>query len=219
MDPPALPRTTGRPPATSREQLAVVALELFLEHGFDETSVDQIAAAAGVSRRTFFRYYPSKTAVLWNRFDDEVDRLRTELGAVDPAAPMLAGVHEAVVAVSRAGLTGTRELRARMTLINITPSLQGATAVHYAGWAQVVSDFVAERIGVARGSLFPMTIGRTVLAAALAAYDVWADRDDRPLAAYLDEVLGALADGFDEDALRNRVGDRPFTGRRPKRRP
>ncbi len=61
-------RTGRRPPSTSREGLSAVGIELFRERGFDETSVDEIAEAAGIARRTFFRYFPSKNAVPWGRF-------------------------------------------------------------------------------------------------------------------------------------------------------
>src|SRR5215475_13956472 len=59
----------GRPPGTSRRKLELIALRLFTEQGFDETPIEQIAAEAGVSRRTFFRYFSSKSSVLWGEFD------------------------------------------------------------------------------------------------------------------------------------------------------
>ncbi len=68
----------GRP-STSRQDVARAALDLFARQGYDETSVDQIAAAVGVSRRTFFRYYESKREVVWGEFDAELVRLRDRL--------------------------------------------------------------------------------------------------------------------------------------------
>jgi AcrR family transcriptional regulator len=49
----------GRPPVTSRTDLERIALDLFIRHGFTETTLDDSAVAAGIARRTFFAYYSS----------------------------------------------------------------------------------------------------------------------------------------------------------------
>jgi len=54
--------TRGRRPSTTREEVARASLDLFNRQGYDQTTVDQIAAAVGVSRRTFFRYYNSSSS-------------------------------------------------------------------------------------------------------------------------------------------------------------
>ncbi|HEY0398281.1 MAG TPA: TetR family transcriptional regulator, partial [Acidimicrobiia bacterium] len=59
----------GRPPVTTRTELEQIALDLFLRHGFVETTLDDIAAAAGIARRTFFGYFSSKNDVVWGDFD------------------------------------------------------------------------------------------------------------------------------------------------------
>ena len=61
---PDRPRS-GRPPATTRAELEKVAFRLFEQNGFDETSVDQIAEAAGIARRTSFHYSPSTADLVW----------------------------------------------------------------------------------------------------------------------------------------------------------
>ncbi|WP_281860402.1 TetR/AcrR family transcriptional regulator [Salana multivorans] len=73
------PRRAGRPRAASREILEEAACELFLEQGYDATSVADITSRAGVSRSTFFNYVESKSDLLWARFDDGVERLRATL--------------------------------------------------------------------------------------------------------------------------------------------
>ncbi|WP_454295498.1 TetR/AcrR family transcriptional regulator [Salana multivorans] len=73
------PRRAGRPRAASREILEEAACELFLERGYDATSVADITSRAGVSRSTFFNYVESKSDLLWARFDDAVEQLRATL--------------------------------------------------------------------------------------------------------------------------------------------
>ena len=53
----------GRRPSTTQDHITAVALDLFAARGFDEVSVDDVASAAGIARRTLFRYYASKNAI------------------------------------------------------------------------------------------------------------------------------------------------------------
>lgn len=62
----------GRPRAVTREMLAEAACDLFLEQGYEATSVSDITQRAGVSRATFFNYIPTKSDLLWASIDDEL---------------------------------------------------------------------------------------------------------------------------------------------------
>jgi len=191
----ALPRR-GRPPGTSRRQLELIALRLFTERGFNDTTIDDIADAAKVSRRTFFRYFDSKAAVLWSDFDREVAALREAFDALPVGIPIMDGIRQVVVGVNQYRAEDVPELRARMNLIGNVPALEASAAPHYDAWERAVSDFVAARTGLAADTLYPLSIGRTTLAACRAAYDLWATRADSDLTVYLDAALRALAEGF-----------------------
>jgi AcrR family transcriptional regulator len=65
----------------AQTELTVVAQDLFLEHGYENTTVDQIAAAAGMSRRTFFRYFASKDDLVIGKYDLFGDRMADALDA------------------------------------------------------------------------------------------------------------------------------------------
>ena len=93
-------------------------------------------------------------------------------------------------------------MRQRMSLIANEPGLSFGAAEHYADWERAVSEFAARRLGQPAESLYPLAVGRTVLAACRAAYDRWSDRADNDLPAYLDAALPALASGFDPASLR-----------------
>ncbi|QZY51540.1 TetR/AcrR family transcriptional regulator [Leucobacter tenebrionis] len=75
--------TRGRPPASSREVLADAACELFLEQGYEATSIAEIARRAGVSRSSFFNYFAGKSEILWFVFDGRIAALVDALA--DPA--------------------------------------------------------------------------------------------------------------------------------------
>jgi TetR/AcrR family transcriptional regulator, regulator of mycofactocin system len=191
----------GRPPGTSRRELEVIALRLFAARGFEETTVDQIAAGAGVSRRAFFRYFDSKPDVLWGAFDTEVTTIRALLDEVPAGVPVMEAVRRAVLAANHYRAADVPELRARMSLIGSVPALMANAAVHYDAWERAISDFVARRAGQPAGSLYPLAVGRATLAACRAAYDRWVTRADADLTVYLDAALRALAAGFADGVL------------------
>src|SRR5512142_3435248 len=137
----------GRPPGTSRRQLELIALRLFTDQGFDSTTIERIAAEAGVSKRTFFRYFSSKASVLWSEFDHEVGTIRAALAAVPPATEMMDAIRQAVVAANHYRAEDVPELRARMNLIGTEPALVSSAATHYDAWERAISDFVASRTG------------------------------------------------------------------------
>ncbi|MEV6657918.1 mycofactocin system transcriptional regulator [Nocardia fluminea] len=196
MSTPKQPGHRGRPPRTTRRQLEVIAMKLFAEHGFDDVTVERIAAEAGVSERTFFRYFPTKAEVLWHQFDNEVDDLRAAFAAVPGDEPMMAAVRRIVVAANRYRPEDIPELRTRMRLVSGVPALSAGAGAHYDAWEHAVGEFAASRLGAGAGDLIPLAIGRTTLAAARAAFDAWLERGDTDLTVYLDRALRALERGF-----------------------
>jgi mycofactocin system transcriptional regulator len=179
----------GRPPASSRDAIERVALELFAARGFDETTVDDIAAAAGIARRTFFRYFGSKNDVVWGEFDAGLDRLRATLAATPDATPWSTALRRAVVDFNRLDDEHVSVHRARMELILHVPALQAYSTLMYARWRDVVSDFVARRTGEKRDSFGPRLLGHGALAAAVAAYEQWLAEPNADLAALLDTAM------------------------------
>jgi AcrR family transcriptional regulator len=107
----------GRPRSTSCRELRLIALRLFGEQGFENTTIEQIAAEAGVSERTFFRYFATKASVLWTQFDTKVETIRAMLAAVPDDMPMMEAIRGAVVAVNHYHAEDVPEMRQRMNLI------------------------------------------------------------------------------------------------------
>jgi len=120
---------TASPPLRERlrqrtaDEIERAALDLFLRHGYEATTIDQIADAAGISGRTFFRYFPTKEAVLFRDHLEKVERFRTELGRVDPNDGPVRRIRRALVAAERPS-EETGLARARASLMAGNPSLR-----------------------------------------------------------------------------------------------
>jgi TetR/AcrR family transcriptional regulator, regulator of mycofactocin system len=185
-----------RRPVTSRAEIEHIALELFDERGFDDTTVDDIAAAAGIGRRTVFRYYASKNDIPWGAFDEQLERMRETFAALPDELTVLAGVRAAVLDFNAVGPDELPWHRRRLRLILRTPALQAHSTLRYAAWRAVVAEYAGRRLGQAAGALVPRAIGHASLGVALAAYERWLDGDGE-LRALLDEVFRALETGLD----------------------
>src|ERR1700759_2312335 len=106
----------GRPPSTTRAEIEAVALDLVAARGCEATTVDDVAAAVGVGRRTLFRYFESKNDIAWGDFDWVMERLRA---ALDEGAslPLMEALRRGVVESNRYPTEQLPGLRTRMTLI------------------------------------------------------------------------------------------------------
>lgn len=122
------PARRGRPPGTSARDLELIALRLFTERGYEETTVEQVAAHAGVSSRTLFRYFDSKPDVLRYQFDNEVQALRAALTKVPDDLPVMDAIRHAAVSVNSYRAEDVPELRQRINLISTVPALQASSA-------------------------------------------------------------------------------------------
>lgn len=186
----------GRPASTTRQELSRTALSLLAHQGYDETTVDDIAAAAGIGRRTFFRYFEAKPDVVWGEFDAELERLATALDDGGDDAPLIDVVRRAVIATNHFGASELGELRIRMALIASSPDLVAHSAVRYEAWCRVVATFAARRMGGTADDLGPQTLARSALGAAMAAFSSWAQTDGDDLVERLDASFRLLAAGF-----------------------
>ncbi|MFT4127237.1 MAG: mycofactocin system transcriptional regulator [Gordonia sp. (in: high G+C Gram-positive bacteria)] len=189
------PIAPGRRPRTSRAEISAIAIELFTAAGFEETSVDDIADAAGISRRTLFRYYPTKNEIPWGDFDAHLDKLRDQLARI-PAGPSIAdALTGALISFNRIDPADARSHRLRMELLLGVPALQAHSMLMYADWRQVIAGFAAGRLGLEPTGHLPQTIGWMALGTALAAYEQWLANPGSDLTELLRAGCAQLTDG------------------------
>jgi mycofactocin system transcriptional regulator len=185
-------RGQGRPVATTHAAIEAAAFSLFSLHGFEETTLQQIADKVGVGRRTIFRYFESKNDIPWGQFDLTLARFQRLLEASPDGQALHAAVHAAVVEFNRFPSDADPPHRQRMRLILETPALQAHSVLKYSQWRQVISDFVTARTGEAPGRVLPETVGHVSLALALTAYEGWLRDDDSDLLELLNSAMEAL---------------------------
>ncbi len=130
----------------TRAAIQKEALRLFLEKGFEETTIEDIAAAVEISPSTFFNYFPSKEEVV---FQDELDPLI--LDAFDAQPVEVNPIRRLRVAMSQvfSHLTPeqARMVRQRTRLFAQTPELRGAMLSQFAALVDQISELLASRTG------------------------------------------------------------------------
>jgi len=167
---------TGRPRASSRDTLAEAACELFLEQGYQSTSAADIARRAGVSRSSFFNYFPAKDDVFWAGFDAHVATLPDALAA---GAPGESGARSTLLAlVDRLTPDALALGFANAVAMGIEGDLRRGAAIRQADVAAMLGDHLAAhdgRPGAAEEAKLHSAVRAAALAAALlVAVRMWA---------------------------------------------
>ncbi|WP_304557677.1 mycofactocin system transcriptional regulator [Blastococcus sp. TF02-8] len=179
-----------------RARVERAALELFTSRGFDAVTADEVADAAGISRRTFFRYYPTKADAVWGDFAAHVARLDALLRSAVPGAPVLGTVCTAYADVNDYGPADLPVLRQRMRLILTEPALQAHSQLRYAEIDRVVAEHVARSTGEDPSGLLPRLVAASTRAAATTAFAAWLADDRADLGVQLHRAFDELATGF-----------------------
>lgn len=159
--------STGRPRSSSREVLAEAACELFLERGYEGTTVGDIAVRAGVSRSSFFNYFASKSDILWAGLDARV-------ADVERALADGADLRETLLAIA----DGFAPDALALALVN-APAMEIESELdrESAGRRGRIADAVARRLrGDGAGAIAAEVAGAAHGGAVLAAIGEWARR-------------------------------------------
>jgi AcrR family transcriptional regulator len=174
-------RPTGRPRTIDPDAVSLVALRLFDEQGFDAVSMDDVATAAGVSRRSLFRLFPNKAALVWGGLDEFAARFREALRsrpADEPSAVALRAAYRIGATFPDDAVEITRH---RLRVIRANPSLEHVGAATVTALTDEILRYVAGRDGVTADDLAVAVRAHALAAAASAALTWWAlHGDGRP---------------------------------------
>ena len=191
------PGLRERKKLATRSALTTAALQLAAERGIDAVTAEDVAAAAGVSTRTFFNYFATKEQAF---VADDVERGRRFLAAVQQAdddAPLWPLMRHVAHEVLAAPDLPTREQALKEQLVRTDPRVQAEVL---ATFAQLEEELVVELLcrAPADGPLHARLLANAVLAAIRSATETWLSPDagGRTFPDLLDEAFTVLAPAF-----------------------
>ena len=168
------PGLRERRKALTAAELEAAAYRLFGERGFDNVTVDDIAAEADVSRRTFFRYFASKEDVLLADHFVQLARLREAMAARPEDEPIVTALRNALLSLTSDFEERKEKVIIRARLMRDTPSLQARSLVHQQLWENAMQEMVADRLEVDPvKDLRPGVVAAAALAAMRVAFTIW----------------------------------------------
>jgi AcrR family transcriptional regulator len=172
-----IPTRRERKKLETRQALEQAALRLFAAQGYEQTTVEEIAEAADVAVRTFFRYFSSKQDVLFGDVvTDRVGRLRTELAARPESESVVEAIAAVMDRLDIADADEQEQILARLELMRHQPSLRTRYLDLINSMRLVVVEFAGARTGTdPRTDMYP----HLVAAAAASSWDIsitlWAE--------------------------------------------
>jgi AcrR family transcriptional regulator len=196
--------------AHAEERLTQAAYELYLERGFDDVTVAEIAARAGLTKRTYFRHFADKREVLFSgaaAFQAAV--VASVVDAPDGTAPI-----DVVIAALTAGGSAITEIgegaRQRQRLINTSTDLQEREMIKMASLTGAIRDGLMRRGVLASTASLTAQAGVTVFRT---AFDRWTDREGSvEFALLVHEVLDELRSVVRDEGLDARAGSVKLRG-------
>ena len=179
----------GRWEPNAQGRLEQAALDLYVEQGFDATTVAEIAARAGLTERTFFRHFADKREVLF-RGRELADALGAAIDAAPAATTPLDAVAGALESLSDFFADRRPHARRRQAVIAANPSLQERELIKLASLATTIGDALRRR-GVADPTA--SLVAEAGIAVFKVAFENWlTDPADRSLAEHIRETLSEL---------------------------
>jgi AcrR family transcriptional regulator len=182
-----------------RAELSDVALELLIDRDFESVTVDEIASAVGVSRRTFFRYFASKEDVVFAFLDQWGRRLFEEIAGRPPEEAPITAVHRALEQHMEAYQRDADRAMALARLVRETPSLRAQEHITREQTRLGIAAALGRRIGVdADRDTRPHILASIAVAPLDAAFEMWfGARSGEDICKLLDEALAAFKGELD----------------------
>lgn len=176
-----------------RDEIARAAWDLFGSRGYEAGTVDEIARAAGVSRRTFFRYFSSKEDVVVGTSDALAEAVLAAFACRPPREPPLVAIQRAIRPVVVSRLAEAGQARAIIRLLRESRTLRRAMLERHARMEERLAVLLAKRLGAdLRKDPTPALLAFVTRALMDTAFNVWFDQRPRDPGAMVDDLFRRL---------------------------
>jgi AcrR family transcriptional regulator len=178
-----------------RAEVSEVAFRLFAAQGFDNTTVDQIAAEAGLSRTTFFRYFGTKEEVVLGKMGEVGHEVATALTARPERERPWDALRHAFDVVTRVEADEPEQALNLMRLLNDACALMTHQWEKTQGWHSMLIPEITRRLDNDANDLRARALVASAIACLTAATDTWtASNGTTPLSVLLDQAMGELSE-------------------------
>lgn len=193
---PPAPRRRGRPTDVDPERIALLALRHFDEHGYEQTTMEDIARVAGVGRRTLFRYFPSKPALVWGGLEPVVGRMHIVLDSAADDEPVREVLARAVTESLTLSPEAEEATRRRLALMGTHPALIGFGLTAIAANRDILVEFLGRRLGADPQGLRVQVLADALGSADFSALLWWARNGGGSPAEVVVEAMDAVLAGI-----------------------
>ena len=180
-------------------EITTVAMRLFLDQGFEQTTIDQIASTAGISRRSFFRYFGTKEDIVLGDLANQGELVRDALEQVPSTVEPWKALRQALDAVNALDIEPGLTFKIA-TMMYETPSLRARSIEKHLHWQSLLVPNIRRRLGLADGDVTDPAPA-AIVASAIACLDVAGELWVRgggvgDLAALYERAVAAVRGGF-----------------------
>ncbi len=192
MEKQAKPSIRERKRQLVREVIHQAALKLFLQHGYDDVTVDDIAREAGISRRTFFHMFPSKEDVMLAHLDGVGAHMVHLLATRPKTETLLVSLRHAFKPLLDLHTHDAELARNRIRLVLETPALRARHLKLLDSWVHLLAKQCAQKLGLPSADGLPRLTAWIAVATLDVALHEWSHQQDEALLPHVDATFAQL---------------------------
>jgi AcrR family transcriptional regulator len=195
------PGLRERKKAERRDRIETAALELFERDGFEQTTIEDIAAASDIAPRTFFSYFPTKEDVVLANYASRLERIISGLQDRPNSEDPWNALRKSFMTVAADYESERAELIRRFTVIASNPGVYARNLQLQAGWESALAEALAQRSGTDAVSFSHRLMASAALGAMRSSLSHWMlTGHETPLPRLIQQSFDLLATGLEDQA-------------------